>query len=70
MLAAQGHGVNTAPAVNLVAYPKIIRKEMEIQDELIVVFGIAMGLSDSKSPHNTFKSTRRPLNEVVRLKGV
>jgi len=70
MLAAQGHDVDTAPAVNLVAYPKIIRKEMEIPDELTVVFGIAMGYSDSKSPQNTFKSTRRPLDEVLRMKGI
>ena len=70
MLAAQGDGVDTAPAVNLVAYPRIIRKEMEIPDNLTVVFGIAMGYSDRKSPQNTFRSKRRPLDEVVRLKGI
>ncbi|MFY9638809.1 MAG: nitroreductase [Methanobacterium sp.] len=70
MLAAQGFGVDTAPAVNLVAYPKIIRREMEIPDELTVVFGIAMGYSDNKSPQNTFRSSRRNLEDVVRLKGI
>jgi nitroreductase len=70
MLAAQGFGVDTAPAVNLVAYPKIIRREMEIPDELMVVFGIAMGYSDNKSPQNTFRSSRRNLEDVVSLKGI
>lgn len=70
MLAAQGFGVDTAPAVNLVAYPKIIRKEMDIPDELTVVFGIAMGYSDNKSKQNTFRSTRRNLEDVIRLNGI
>lgn len=69
MLAAQGYGVDTAPAVNLVAYPDLIRKEIEIPEDLIIAFGIAMGYKDNKSPQNTFRSSRRPVEEVVRLKG-
>ena len=69
MLAARGYGLDTAPAVNLVVYPKIIRKEMGIPDELSIVFGIAIGYKDSKSIQNNFRSPRRPLEEVLRLKG-
>jgi nitroreductase len=69
MLAAQEIGVDSAPAVNLVAYPNFIRKELEIPDELMIVFGIALGYKDEKSPQNTFKSPRRPIEEVVRTKG-
>ena len=69
MIAAQGHGVDTAPAVNLVAYPDLIRNEIEIPEDLLIVFGIAMGYKDNKSPQNTFRSSRRPVEEVVRLKG-
>ncbi len=70
MLAAQEYGVNSAPAVNLVAYPKIIREEIEIPDELSIVIGIALGYTDDESPQNTFRSVRRPLDEVVRLNGI
>jgi nitroreductase len=70
MLAAQEYGVDSAPAVNLVAYPKIIREEIEIPDELSIVLGIALGYKDDKSPQNTFRSIRRPLDEVVRLNGI
>ena len=31
MLAARGNGLDTAPAVNLVVYPKIIRDEMKFR---------------------------------------
>jgi nitroreductase len=70
MLAAQEYGVDSAPAVNLVAYPKIIREEIEIPDELSIVLGIALGYKDDESPQNTFRSIRRPLDEVVRLNGI
>lgn len=69
MLAAQEHGVDSAPSVNLVAYPNFIRKELEIPEELMIVFGIALGYKDEKSPQNTYKSPRRPIEEVVRTKG-
>jgi nitroreductase len=70
MLAAQEYGVDSAPAVNLVAYPKIIRKEIEIPDELSIVIGIALGYKDDESSQNTFRSIRRPLDEVVHLNGI
>ena len=70
MLAAQVYGIDSAPAVNLVAYPKIIRKEIEIPEELNIVIGIALGYKDDESPQNTFRSSRRTLDEVVHLKGI
>ena len=70
MLAAQEYGIDSAPAVNLVAYPKIIRKEIEIPEELSIVIGIALGYKDNESPQNTFRSSRRTINEVVHLKGI
>lgn len=69
MLAAQGYGVDSAPAVNLVAYPDVIREEIEIPNELAIIFGIALGYKDDKSPQNTFRSPRRPLKEVVNIHG-
>jgi nitroreductase len=69
MLAALANGLDTAPAVNLVVYPRIIREEMKIPNDLSIVFGIAIGYKDSKSIQNSFRSSRRPLDDVVRLKG-
>lgn len=70
MLAAQEYGIDSAPAVNLVAYPKIIREEIEIPDELSLVLGIALGYKDIESSQNTFRTMRRPLDEVVHLNGI
>ena len=70
MLTAQEYGIDSAPAVNLVSYPKIIRKEIEIPKELKIVIGIALGYKDDESPQNMFRSSRRHLDEVVHLNGI
>ena len=69
MLAAKDNGLDTAVAVMLVAYPDLIRSHLEIPDDLSIVIGIALGSSDSDNPGNRFRSPRRPLSDVVHLKG-
>jgi len=70
MLAAQGLGIDSAPAVNLVVYPDIIRNELNIPDELSIVFGIAIGYGDSVSPQNTYRTPRRPLKDTAHFSGL
>lgn len=70
MLAAQQFGVDSMPAIMLVSYPDIIRAELEIPQELEIVFGIAIGYRDAGSPYSQFHSSRRPIKEVVHYKGI
>lgn len=69
MLAAKEQGLDTAPAVNLITYPGRIRAELEIPDQLSIILGIALGYGDAARPQGSFRSPRRPLSEIVRLKG-
>jgi nitroreductase len=69
MLVAKHYGLDTIPAVMLASYPEVIRAELEIPDTLAIVIGIALGHSDLENAANKFRSSRRPLNEVVHLKG-
>lgn len=66
MIAARDMGLDSAPAINFVVYPDILRRELNISDELSIVFGIAVGYKDLESPQNSFRSSRRPLDEVVK----
>jgi nitroreductase len=70
MLAAQEYGVDSIPAVMLVSYPDLIRAELDIPPDLLVLFGIALGYRDAQEPLNQLRTPRRPLDEVVRIKGL
>ena len=67
MLAAQDHGVDSAPAVNLVTYPDLIRAELSIPDELMIMMGVALGYRDPDDPGLSFRSPRRPLEDSATL---
>jgi nitroreductase len=69
MLVAKHYGLDTIPAVMLASYPEVIRAELEIPDTLSIVIGIALGHSDLENAANKFRSSRRPINEIVHLKG-
>ncbi|MBI4322545.1 MAG: nitroreductase [Chloroflexi bacterium] len=69
MMAAQEFGVDSVPAVNLVAYPDLIRQELQIPENLMVLFGVALGYGDPDDLVNKPRSLRRPVEDMVRLRG-
>jgi len=68
MLAAWEKGVASAIAYNMVVYPGLIRSALGIPEELAIVIGIALGFADDENIQNTFRSSRRSLEEVVRFR--
>jgi nitroreductase len=70
LLAAEDAGIGSIIAGAIVSYPDILRKEVGIPDDLMIVEGIALGYPDKQSIVNTFHSSRRPLQEVVTFKGL
>lgn len=69
MLAAEGFGIASIPAVMLARHPDLIRAELGVPDHLAVAIGIALGYPDMDSPQNKYRSKRRLVEEAVRLKG-
>jgi nitroreductase len=69
-LAAQDHGVDSAIAINLVVYPDLLRDELGIPRELLIVIGIALGYPDPDDPEDAFCSARRPLDDAARFIGI
>jgi nitroreductase len=68
MLAGQQYGVDSAAAALLISYPDLIRAELEIPEDVLILMGVALGYRDRLHPLNQYRSPRRPLQEVVRLK--
>ncbi len=65
MLSAISNGLGTIPAVNLVNYPKVLRKELKLPDNLQIIIGIAFGYVDDNNAINNFRSARSPIEENV-----
>ncbi|MGZ4903812.1 MAG: nitroreductase [Halobacteriota archaeon] len=70
MLAAQHFGVDSAPAFLFVAYPDLIRSEVGIPDNWSIVMGVALGHRDPHHLENQYRSSRRPIQDVVHFRGV
>ncbi|MCL2336935.1 MAG: nitroreductase [Firmicutes bacterium] len=65
MLAAVEQGLATIPAITLMFYPDVLRRELKIPDHLKLTIGIAIGYADNEHGVNKFISERSPLEEVV-----
>lgn len=70
MMAAQDFGVQSVPAFSLSVYPDLVREELAIPADLALAIGIALGYADDEAPLNSFRSTRRPFADVVRVYGL
>ncbi|MDA8216723.1 MAG: nitroreductase [Dehalococcoidales bacterium] len=68
MLAAQEHGLDSAPAVMLVAFPDILRAELGIPEDLAIAMGIALGYGNAEHIQNRYRSPRRSIQDVVRFR--
>jgi nitroreductase len=69
MLAAQHYGIGSSPAVTLAAHPDLIRAELKIPEDLLIIIGIALGYADTPHPQNKFRSPRRTVQDAVTFKG-
>ncbi|HVM70807.1 MAG TPA: nitroreductase family protein [Anaerolineales bacterium] len=68
-VAAQGYGLDSIIAMAFVNQPDILRKELEIPENLHIVTGAGLGHAHPKNIINSCRSPRRPVEEVVRYKG-
>lgn len=66
LLAAKARGLDSVPAYNLVKYPDILRRELNIPDTQAIAVGVALGYADDV-PLNHFRSTRRPVDDVLTI---
>jgi nitroreductase len=65
MLAAVEKGLGAIPAITLVLYPDVLRREMRIPDNLKITIGIALGYIDTGNRINDFVSERVSLSETA-----
>ena len=65
MLAARARGLHTCAQASIASYPDIVRRELGISDEWIVICGMAMGYADPGAVINTFQPPRIGVDEYA-----
>jgi nitroreductase len=69
MLAAKEYGLDTVPAGNFVLYQDLIRGELGIPDDQLLILGIALGYATEEAAARP-RRDRRPIEEVVHFVGI
>jgi nitroreductase len=67
LLALTERGLGTCVQVSIAAFPDIVRKELDIPDELTVLCGLAIGYADENFPANRLHTPRNPVGSNVVL---
>jgi nitroreductase len=65
MLAARARGLHTCAEASIASYPDVVRRELGIGNEWIVICGMAMGYADPDAVINTFQPPRIALEEYA-----
>ncbi|MYN09429.1 nitroreductase [Pseudoduganella aquatica] len=67
MVAARGRGLDTCPQAAFTQYHKIIRAELELPDNEMVVCGMSLGYADPGRIENTLITEREPAAHFVKF---
>lgn len=62
MIAARGEGLHTCPQAAFTKYHAVIREQLAIPGEQVVVCGMALGYADEAAPENRLVSSREPVS--------
>lgn len=65
MLAARARGLHTCPEAAIASYPDIVRRELDISKDWIVICGMAMGYADPEPVINTFQPPRIDVDDYA-----
>jgi nitroreductase len=67
--AAATLGVDLCPMASVAAYPTPLRSLLDIPDDELILFGMALGTEDPAVPANACRTTRDPLSANIRFAG-
>jgi nitroreductase len=61
MIAARGHELDTCPQAAIANYPDVLRRELGIGEDQMIVCGMALGRADPDEPANRLVTEREPV---------
>ena len=69
MLLAREKGLHTCPQAAFSRYQHVVRRELRIPDEQVVICGLALGYADPDAPIDKMTTERAPAREFARFVG-
>lgn len=66
LVAAQSLGVHTCPMASIAAYPGPLRELLDIPEDELILFGIAIGKADPEVAANSARTTREAVSANLR----
>lgn len=69
LVTAASLGIDTCPMASIATYPAPLRRVLEIPDERVILFGIALGHEDATVPANACRTPRDPIHNNLRFVG-
>lgn len=67
LLALQAHGIASIAQAALANHAALVKRELEIPEERLMVCAVSFGFEDPSHPANQFRTRRAELGEVVRF---
>jgi nitroreductase len=68
-LAARGRGLDTCPQAAFADFHAVIRRELGIPDNQIIICGMALGYADPAAPENRLVTERAPPDQFASFDG-
>ena len=65
MLALTAHGVASCPQASLSHYAALVKRELDIPDDMRLLFGLAFGYEDPDHPANTVRTDRLAVSQAT-----
>lgn len=65
MLAAQEYDIDSCPQGSTTEYGRIIAKELEVPEDLALLYSVVLGYEDTEAVQNTYQPERAPIDELV-----
>lgn len=65
LIAAQGHGLDSCPQAIFARFHPVVRRELAIPEQEIVVCGVAIGKADPAAPANRLIPEREPVESFT-----
>jgi nitroreductase len=67
LIAAQSLGVDTCAMASVAAYPGVLREQLSIPEQEVILFGLVLGKGDPKVPANAARTTRQDVSANLRI---